>query len=156
MPSSLTSSHLCSAVLSKHGWLWPFIRRRHRVNWWLWCWLGRRGRHKAVYVSLLLFDWFRFDFLEIQETKFSFHFVHKSWISCLFGYMLQTLVVKDTFLTILEFHKLLLFEISNSSFHGRNKHIKVQYYFVLELVASQIIRLDYCSTILINSLHMSM
>ena len=80
------------------------------------------------------------------KTIFSLIFFYKSWISCLFGYMLQTLVVKDTFLTILEFHKLLLFEISNSSFHGRNKHIKVQYYFVLELVASQIIRLDYCAT----------
>ena len=34
----------------------------------------------------------------------------------------------------------------NSSCHGRTKHIELHYHFVREFVATQIIRLDYCST----------
>ena len=88
MRSALVRSHLCSLLLSRHGWLWPSIQR-HRVKWLVGCWWGRRCN-----IWQLLLVCLRIDFFEVQETKFCFHFVYESWISCVFGCMVWTLMVK--------------------------------------------------------------
>ena len=75
------SQHRYRQQLLETDGMTNFIQRGHWVIWLIRCWFGRRCWHKTVYVCLLLSTWLRFDFVEVFETKFSFQFFNRSWIS---------------------------------------------------------------------------
>ena len=66
---------------------------RHWFNWYLDVGLARYLTQDNVQLAIS-FYLAQILFLEVQETKFSFYFIKRSWISCLFGYMLWILMAK--------------------------------------------------------------
>ena len=143
MKSSLSSSHSCSSVPSRHNRLWLLIQNTHCVSWLFTCWLGRRCWHTMACIWLLPSTWLRFKPWKSNKpysvSSSSTKTEYRAYLeTCEILWLIQILdhlrIPQNTPIWVLH-NSQSSCALAHNSLHGRNKYIEVHYHFVYELIA---------------------